>query len=449
MCTETEKENNRADAPCEFQNQERGGNSNLSSTILLIDEDEENESEDMSSEKAAQPSNTNGIGQLFNLLKNHTHTFQWNNQKDCPCINEFIKGKTIPNADYNEIVNKLYGENSNCAKRYCCIINLLIAVFAVIALIVLLFLPSKCSSQDTLTHIKYNSTNIPTVIHRGDNSSSIVFARKIAINSSSDSTSKDTAANATSCETTAHGEIVYQNTMWHVYLYRIIIAILLLVTVILTIKHLVPYCIRMAELQQKQIEQKQRDAIRLYDEDREYGRLTYKTELGLYEKREKARIDEWVRNNDNVRKLDILEQERIADLSNVLLELSKIKNIVTISDPKGINKTIVIERSILSDDCCAQLQKILGKYITQDDCCCKLLKEVFSCLTDAPTDKDKCQKIKELIQCLFCHDGDCNKKFKELCDKIDAIAAILNNVNISMNPNGLPVVNNINFTKGK
>lgn len=449
MSTNTENGNNGTDTQCKFQDQERKGNPNLSSSVLLTTADEEKESEDMSPGEAVPPSNTNSIRQLLNSLKNHTYTFQWNKHKGCPNIYKFNEGRPVTNADYKDIVNKLYGEERNCTKSCSCIINSLIAALVIIALIVLLFLPSKCSAQDSSTHIKYSSTNIPTVIHRSDNNSSIVFARKIAINSSSDSTSKDTAANANSCETTAHGEIVYQNTMWHVYLYRILIAILLLVTVILLLKHLVPYCIRMAELQQKQIEQKQRDAIRLYDEDREYERLTYKTELGLYEKREKARIDEWVRNNDHVRKLDILEQERIADLSNVLLELSKNKNTVTISDPKGINKTIVIERSILSDDCCAQLQKILEKYITQDDCCYKLLKEVFSCPTDDPTDKGKCQKIKELIQCLFCHDGDCNKKFKELCDKIDDIVAILNNVNISINPNGLPVVNNINFTKGK
>lgn len=189
--------------------------------------------------------------------------------------------------------------------------------------------------------------------------------------------------------------------------------------------------------------------IDAFNEDREFGRLQTKTEIALHEKLERTRIDEWSRSKEHERRLNVMEQERIAELNKLLLEMAKVKNTVTLSDPKGSGKSIVIERSILSDDCCDEIKNIVGNYISQEEECCKLIKEVFHCLTDGMSSRDRCERIKELLKCLLCHDSDCDKKYKDLCDKIDQIILVMNNNNVAVNPNGMPVVNNINFTKGE
>ena len=151
-----------------------------------------------------------------------------------------------------------------------------------------------------------------------------------------------------------------------------------------------------------------------FHEDREFGRLQTKTEIAILEKLEKTRIDEWSRNKEHERKLNIMEQERIAELNNVLIELAKVKNTVTFNDSKGSGKTITIERSILSEDCCDELKEALQDFINEDDCCCKILK----CLFGDPID---CEKLKKCLKSLLCDKGDCEGKCKELLERIDKL----------------------------
>lgn len=81
-------------------------------------------------------------------------------------------------------------------------------------------------------------------------------------------------------------------------------------------------CERMAKLKEKVMD----NIIASFNEDRENAMLWTKTSISLYEKREKARIEEWERNKENERKMNICEQERIAKFSDVLLELAKTHN---------------------------------------------------------------------------------------------------------------------------
>jgi hypothetical protein len=222
-------------------------------------------------------------------------------------------------------------------------------------------------------------------------------------------------------KTIVRGEVIYRNTSWYLLLYLILAAILLSIITILIIKLLVPYFEKILDFRHKKEELEYKDRIRLYDEDREYERLLYKTEIALYEKREKARIDEWVRVNEHERELDKKAQERIADLSKVLLELAKVKNTVTLNDPKGNGKTITIERSVLSEDCCDELKEVLQGFIKEDDCCCKILK----CLFGDPID---CEKLKKCLKSLLCDKENCEGKCKELLERIDKLIAAIEKV---------------------
>lgn len=182
-----------------------------------------------------------------------------------------------------------------------------------------------------------------------------------------------------------------------------------------------PYWLKKIDSEQKYRERRYNDYIRFSEEDREYDRLEYKTKMSLYEKREKAIIDEWQRDNEHERKLDIMEQERIANLSNVLLELAKTKNTVTLKDARNNGKTITIERSILSDDCCTDIKEVIKDYSAHGDDCCDRIKELLKCLFSDPVD---CEKIKKVFRCFFCNDAD-DKAYADIIAKIDSLIAVI------------------------
>ena len=303
----------------------------------------------------------------------------------------------------------------------------LIPTLIIIALIILLLAPLKgCAiSTDSLVTIKSINTNIPLVISTSENGKGFVYAYSIVV----DSTyilAKDTIASMNHPEKTiVRGEVIYRNTSWYLLLYLILAAILLSIMTILIIKLLVPYFEKILDFRHKKEELEYKDRIRLYDEDREYERLLYKTEIALYEKREKARIDEWVRDNEHERELDKKAQERIADLSKVLLELAKVKNTVTLNDPKGNGKTITIERSVLSEDCCNELNGVIQSFIKEDDCCCKMIKEILKCMFG---DSNNCEKLKKCVKSFLCDKGDCEGKCKELLERIDKLIAAIEKV---------------------
>lgn len=289
-------------------------------------------------------------------------------------------------------------------------IFLLLVIFAAFSLV-----PSICNGQtkDSLVTINSVKTNIP--IKEPLNGYNHIYACSIAI----DSTyyfSKDTgnfgpqgAINPSNDKATVHGVIHYNDTSWYILLYFLLIAIIVLIVVVLSIKFIMPLWSKKIDFKQKYLERRYNDYIRLSDEDREYERLQSKTELAIYEKREKARIDEWQRDNEHQRKLEIMEQERIAELSNVLKDLAKTKNIVTLKDPCDNGKTVTIERSILSDDCCTELKDIVMNHASQGDDCCTKIKGMLKCFVENIEDLEK-------IKALFC----CNEKEKQdLINKID------------------------------
>lgn len=141
-------------------------------------------------------------------------------------------------------------------------------------------------------------------------------------------------------------------------------------------------------------------------------------QLEFREQVDKLLLDEYARDKEHLRKIDLKEQERIAALPDKIIELGKIKNIVTLKDPRDNGKTIVIERSILSKECCEELKEILKSYtLSNDDCCKKMLK----CLFGDPID---CEKVKKTLRCLICS-NDNDKSNSELAEKIDRLIALI------------------------
>ena len=236
-----------------------------------------------------------------------------------------------------------------------------------------------------------------------------------------------------------------ENSTWINGIFIFMCITVILATLVLLIHKFIQLQSKQCETDTKLREKMLNVVVDAFNEDREFGRLRTKTASALHEKLEKARIEEWCRNKEHERRLNVMGQEQVSELNKMMLELAKNKNTVTLSNPKGSGRNIVIERSIMSNDCCDQLKEVVLQAISKDDCCCKLLKEMLCCLTDESINTDKYQKNKELLKCLFCHNEDCDKKYKDLSDKID----ILLKGNTQVATNGLPVVNNINFTKGK
>lgn len=141
-------------------------------------------------------------------------------------------------------------------------------------------------------------------------------------------------------------------------------------------------------------------------------------QLEFREQVDKLRLDEYARDKEHLRKIELKEQERIAALPDKIIELGKIKNIVTLKDPRDNGKTIAVERSILSKECCEELKEILKSYtLSNDDCCKKVLK----CLFGDPID---CEKVKKTLRCLICS-NDNDKSNSELAEKIDKLIALI------------------------
>lgn len=87
-------------------------------------------------------------------------------------------------------------------------------------------------------------------------------------------------------------------------------------------------CERNTKLKEKMTDK----VINAFNEDRENAMLHTKTELSLHEKKEKACLEEWERDKEHVRKMNILEHDRKAKLNDVLIELAKIQNKTTTKD---------------------------------------------------------------------------------------------------------------------
>lgn len=147
------------------------------------------------------------------------------------------------------------------------------------------------------------------------------------------------------CNTTIY-TINHHDSDWIKLLYRFLIATLLAVIIILAIRYLTPLYHKRVEFENRMQEKWYSDYVRLLDEDRKYEMHVTEATINQWERREKIIVDEWSRDNEHVRKLDIMERERIANMSNLLEELAKIKNMERFTDNNG--NTTTYEQSILS-----------------------------------------------------------------------------------------------------
>lgn len=284
--------------------------------------------------------------------------------------------------------------------------------------------PKECVVS--FTPCKCCKTEIPVKISTDDNRCGFIYAHHIIIDtvySSHTYTAEDVNEPSQpnlQNNTSIHGEIAYRNTSWYILLYDVIIAVLVLIAIVLVIRFFMQYCMKKTDFEHKMIERRYNDYIRLSDEDREYKLLQYKTNVSLFEKREKAIIEEWQQDKEHDRKLDVMEQERIAELSKVLLELAKVKNTVTLSDPKGSGKTVTVEKSVLlSGDCCNELNNVIQGFIKENSHRCKMFEEILKCMSENPVG---CEKLRTCLKSFLCDKGDCEGKCKELSECLGKIA---------------------------
>lgn len=147
------------------------------------------------------------------------------------------------------------------------------------------------------------------------------------------------------CNTTIY-TIHHYDADWIELIYLFLIAILFAVVILLVVKCVMPLYHKRAEFENKMQEKRYNDYVRFLDEDRAYERRITETSVSLWEKREKMIVDEWVRDNEHDRKLDIMERERITSMNNMLVELAKIKNVIRYMDRTG--NTVTTEQTIMS-----------------------------------------------------------------------------------------------------
>lgn len=295
---------------------------------------------------------------MFDGLLNRNHKCRLKHN-DCPEIEpkdcDFSKSMDVKFTNIKEAENVIGRDNlelGKCKNKAWPII-VSISIILMIGLF-LSYLSTKCSAEntmDSLTYFKSGKTDVPVKIPIKNDKNRFIYAQHIVVDTTYSTSAQknvdDLAQPNSQNKTSFHGDIIYRNTSWYTLLYYVIIGVLVLTAIVLAIKFLMPYYIKRADFEHKMWERQYNDYIRLYDENREYERLHYKTSISLLEKREKAIIEEWQRDNELDRKLDIMEQERIAELNNVLLELAKVKNTVTLNEPKDGGKTVTIESSVL------------------------------------------------------------------------------------------------------
>lgn len=170
---------------------------------------------------------------------------------------------------------------------------------------------------------------------------------------------------------------------WLHYIFVFIVIAAILVSMFLLLDRIIFSQSKKQDVDIK-LKEKMIDAvINAFNEDREYGMLCRKSEIALNEKLEKARIDEWCRNKEHLRRINIMEQERRNEYADTLKELANTKE----------------------------------KAVSQPDDCCEIMKKIARCILG---DSDPCEKVHELLKKLLC-DSDCQKKYEELQKAIEEL----------------------------
>lgn len=285
----------------------------------------------------------------------------------CPNPEKFsvlYNDTSIPTTNANAMPN----ENETDTKSSKCLDYLvwLIPIFVAIALLAIILMPIKChaTNTDSIVALHMNTADIPLFVPIMTNNNSYIYARKIIVDTTCVDYNDTLVPKQKPNKAITHGEILYRNTGWHKWLYFIIAVVLLSIVLVLISRAFLQYLYKIRECENQLKELKYKDNIRILNETRDIESLRYKTDMLLYEKREKMKLDEWARDNEHNRKMATMEQERIAELNNVLLELAKIKNTITIKNAKNDGETMIIERSILSEDCCEELKEIVKEFIS-------------------------------------------------------------------------------------
>lgn len=291
------------------------------------------------------------VRQLFSDLLNKPAQFA---SPHNPCPNSTPYTGLLPNVgqDADKIKEYQCVPQNNCGSKAArCLLPLLIIIVGVLVLFAL----SGCTSQQiSKNQTTDNSTSVYAEIAPSfNNTDNRKVSVKVDVNPRViNRTVYDTVVIHDSsyvfahpCNTTIY-TIHHHEADWIKLLYRFLIATLLAVIILLAIKHLMPLYHKRAEFENKMQEKRYNDYVRFLDENRIYERRITEANINLWEKREKMIVDEWARDNEHDRKLDILERDRIANMSNLLVELAKIKNVINNTDRNG--NTVTSEQSILS-----------------------------------------------------------------------------------------------------
>lgn len=200
-----------------------------------------------------------------------------------------------------------------------------------------------------------------------------------------------------------------------------------LLIILLAIIFFAVFCYRWKRMVEKNYEKnreqglkERNDYIKKLSDVFEFQLSAQRRQLNRFEFNEQMKkilLDEYARDKEHLRKMDLKKHERISTLFEKIIELGKIKNTVTLKDPRDNGKTITIERSILSNEC-SELKDIIKNFsVAHDDCCEKILK----CLFGDPMD---CEKVKKILGCLICN-KDNETPNSDIVERIDRLIALI------------------------
>lgn len=126
----------------------------------------------------------------------------------------------------------------------------------------------------------------------------------------------------------------HEYAKWSLIVYRIVIAIIILIGLILMLKYLVPYWTKIAELNDKQKER----LVKLAEERLEFERLPRKTEIEIMERQARANMDEDAKASESKRSIEKMMHDHKSHLVDLALEITKVYD--QSKDASSINQII-------------------------------------------------------------------------------------------------------------